>query len=240
MADVPTPQVPTSAGPVSVPANVGKVMAPGLDMIQDPAQYAVNVAGMMEAITQPLFSYQSYPAGGPTAPLQFFQQAVGGAVTIEDTNMQLAAQLPKPQKFLVQGIGVDFISGTAVSKFGAETANGNLNDFYAVMKRGVLTLKIGSKEYYTDTSLLQLPVRAHIGGVAAVADATTAGANLQTLIQAGWSEGDVFKPRPLLIEAGQNFGVTIEWGAAAPAIPSADDAARIGVRLYGTLFRSVQ
>lgn len=240
MADVPTPTVPTTAGPVSVPANVGKVMAPAGDMMADPAAYAVNVAGMMEAITQPLFSYQAYAAGGPTAPLQFFQQAVGGTVTVEDTNMQLAAQLPKPQKFLVQGIGVDFISGNAVAKFGAEVANGNLNDFYAVMKRGLLTLKIGSKEYFTLTSLLQLPVRAHIGGVAAVSDATTAGANLQTMIQAGWAEGDTFRPRPLLIEAGQNFGVTIEWGAASPAIPSADAGARIGVVLYGTLYRSVQ
>ena len=240
MADVPTPSTPTAAGPVSQPANVGKVMPPSFDMIQDPAAYAVNVGGMMEAITQPLYSYQSYLSTGPTAPLQFFTTPVGGAVTIEDTNMQLAAQLPKPQKFLVQGIGIDFISGNAVSKFGAETANGNLNDFYAVMKRGQFVLTIGSKDYYTDTSLLQLPVRAHIGGVAAVSDATTAAANLQTLIQAGWAEGDVFKPRPLLIEAGQNFGATISWGAAAPAIPSGDTGARIGVRLYGTLFRSVQ
>lgn len=240
MADVPTPVSNTTAGPVSQPANVGKVMPPSLDMIQDPAAYAVNVAGMMEAITQPLYSYQSYAAAGPTAPLQFFTFPVGGTVTVEDTNMTLASQLPKPQKFLVQGIGIDFISGNAVSKFGAETANGNLNDFYAVMKRGRFTLTIGSKDYYTDTSLLQLPVRAHIGGVAAVSDATTAAANLQTLIQAGWAEGDVFKPRPLLIEAGQNFSATIDWGAASPAIPSADAAARIGVRLYGTLFRSVQ
>lgn len=237
MADTPTLQ--TSKGPVPVPANVGAVPAPSMDML-DPAKYAVNVEGMMEAITQPLYSFQAYPAAGTANPLVFFQSQPIGAVTAEDTNMQLAGQLPAPQKFLIQGIAVDYISGTAVSKFGAETANGNLNDYYAVMKRGLLTLTIGSKNYFTMTEMLQLPPRAHIGGVAAAADATTAAASLQTLIQAGWSEGECFKPRPLLIEASQNFSVSISYPGGAVAIPSADDAARIGVWLYGTLYRPVQ
>lgn len=237
MADVPSKQSPT--GPVPIPANVGPVCPPSMDML-DPSRFAVNVENVMEAITQPLYSYQAYAAAGSANPLQFFVTTAVGAVTIEDTNMQLAGQLPAPQKFLIQGIGVDFISGNSVAKFGAEVANGNLNDFYAVMKRGVLTLNIGSKTYTTFTSMLQLPVRAHIDGVAAVADATTAAANLQTLIQAGWSCGEVFKPRPLLIEASQNFSVTISYPGGAVAIPSADAAARIGVWLYGTLYRPAQ
>lgn len=224
---------------VPVPANVAPVMAPGQDML-NPSAYAVNVANVMEAITQPLFSAQAYPAAGTANPLQFFQSQPIGAITAEDTNMQLAGQLPAPQKFLIQGIGVDYISGNAVSKFGAQVANGNLNDYYAVMKRGLLTLTIGSKNYFTNTSLLQLPVRAHINGVAAVADQTTAAAASQTLIQAGFSDGDVFKPRPMLIEASQNFSVTISYPGGAVAIPSADAAARIIVWLYGTLYRPAQ
>lgn len=222
---------------VPVPANVGTVCPPSSDML-DPSRYAVNVEGMMEAITQPLYSYQSYPAAGSANPLQFFVTTAVGATTIEDTNMQLAGQLPAPQKFLVQGVGVDFISGNAVAKFGAETANGNLNDFYAVMKRGVLTFNIGSKIYQTFSTMIQLPVRAHIDGVAATADATTA--SLQTMVQAGWSCGEVFKPRPLLIEASQNFSVTISYPGGAVAIPSGDTGARIGVWLYGTLYRPAQ
>lgn len=233
--------VPSKNGPqsVPVPANAGPVVAPSMDML-DPAKFAVNVDGMMEAITQPLYSFQAYPAAGTANPLVFFQSQAIGAITAEDTNMQLAGQLPAPQKFLIQGIAVDYISGTAVSKFGAETANGNLNDFYAVMKRGLLTLTIGSKNYLQYTEMLQLPPRAHLGGVAAVADATTAAAALQSMVQAGWSEGDCFKPRPLLIEASQNFSVTISYPGGAVAIPSADNAARIGVWLYGTLYRPVQ
>lgn len=222
-----------------VPANVGAVLPPSKDML-DPQAYAVNMPNVMEAITQPLYSYQAYPAAGTVNPLQFFQSQAIGAITLEDTNMQLAGQLPAPQKFLIQGIGVDFISGNAVAKFGAEVANGNLNDYYAVMKRGFLELKIGSKTFFQDTTMLQLPTRSHIGGVAAVSDATTAAANLQTMIQAGWTEGEVFSPRPLLIEASQNFSVSISYPGGAQAIPSADGAARIGVILYGTLYRSVQ
>lgn len=224
---------------VPIPANVGPVMAPSSDML-DPSKYAVNVAGVMECITQPLYSYQAYPAAGTANPLVFFQTQPVGTVTAEDTNMQLAGQLPAPQKFLIMGIGVDYISGNAVSKFGAETANGNLNDYYAVMKRGLLTLDIGSKRYLQMTTMLGLPMRGHINGGAAVSDATTAAAALQTMIQFGFTDGDTFKPRPLLLEASQNFDVRISYPGGAVAVPSADAAARIGVTLYGQLYRPAQ
>jgi hypothetical protein len=240
MTDTVTVQNPKGGtNTIPVPANCAAVVPPSQDML-DPAKFAVNVAGVMEAITQPLYSYQAYPAAGSANPLTFFQSQPVGTITAEDTNMQLAGQLPAPQKFLIQGIGVDFISGNAVAKFGAEVANGNLNDFYAVMKRGLLTLTIGSKNYLQMTSLLQLPPRSHINGGAAVADATTAAAALQTMIQFGFSDGDTFKPRPLLIEASQNFQVSIAYPGGAVAIPSADAAARIGVILYGTLYRPAQ
>jgi hypothetical protein len=146
---------------VPVPANVGAVWPPSKDML-DPNAYAVNVPNMMECITQPLFFYQSYPAAGPTAPLKFFGATAGqnlgsATLTAEDTNMQQGGTLPAPQKFLIQGIGFDYISGNAVSRFGAQAANGLLNDFYAVMKRGRPVLTIGSKSFFTETTLIQLP-----------------------------------------------------------------------------------
>lgn len=241
MADaVKTVQVPGGGTQqVPIPANVGPVCPPSNDMM-DPSKFAVNVAGMMEAITQPLFSYQAYPAAGTANPLQFFQSQPIGTITAEDTNMQLAGQLPAPQKFLIQGIGVDYLPGIAASRFGADSANGQLNDFYAIMRRGLLTLAIGSKNYLTFSTMLGLPVRSHIGGVAAVASQTTPAAALQTYVSVGYSDGDTFKPRPILIEASQNFSVTIAYPGGAVAIPSADAAARIGVWLYGTLYRPVQ
>lgn len=225
--------------PVKVPANVAKVFIPTPDMM-DPAQYGVNYPNAAEAITQPLYSYVSYPALGSAQPLVFFQNAPGGTVTLEDTNMQLPGQLPAPQSFLIQSIGIDYLPGTAAARFGAESANGGLNDLYAILRRGVLELEIGSKKYLTFGPLMQLPPRAHVNGVAAVADATTAGANLQTMVQVGFSDGPMFSPRPLLIPPSQNFKVTLSWPAGAVAIPSADAAARIGVQLGGTLYRPVQ
>lgn len=225
--------------PVAVPANVAPVWVPTTDML-NPEQYRVNVNGVMEAISQPLYSYQAYPAAGTAQPLQFFQSQPIGTITAEDTNMQLPGQLPAPQSFLVQGIGVDYLPGTATTRFGAQSANGQLNDVYAILRRGVLILTIGSKNYLQEGPLLQLPPRSHINGLAAAADATTAGANLQTFASVGFADGPVFTPRPLLIPPSQNFSVTLAWPAGAIAIPSADVAARIGVQLYGTLYRPAQ
>lgn len=225
--------------PVIVPANVAKVWAPAPDML-NPNTYDVNKYGEMEAITQPLYSYLPYVAAGPTQPLQFFGFVPGGTVTSEDTNMTLAGQLPAGQNFLLMGIGVDYLPGTAPGRFGAQSANNQINDIYAILRRGVLTLSIGTKPYLQLGPLLQLPVRSHINGVAAVADATTAGAALQTVIAAGFADGPVFTPEPLLIPTSQNFSATLAWPAGQIAIPSADAAARVGLQFYGTLFRSVQ
>lgn len=224
---------------IPVPANVGPSWVPTTDML-NPDAYRVNVAGVMEAITQPLYSYQAYPAAGSVQPLLFFQSQPIGTITAEDTNMQLAGQLPSPQSFLIQGIGIDYLPGTAVARFGVQSALGQLADFYAIMRRGVLILNIGSKQYLQEGPLLQLPVRSHINGVAATADATTAGAALQTFVSVGFSDGAVFNPRPLLIPPSQNFSVSLSWPAGAVAIPSADALARIGIQLYGTLYRPAQ
>lgn len=224
---------------IPIPANCGPVYAPSVDMM-DPTKFAVNVQGLSEAITQPLYSYQSYPAAGSATPLVFFQTIPTGTVTQEDTNMQLAGQLPAPQSFLIQGIGVDYLPGIAASRFGAESANGQLNDFYAIAKRGFISLQIGSKVYLSMTSLLSLPVRAHINGVAATADQSTIAASLQSMVQVGYADGPVFAPRPLLIPTSQNFQVSIAFPAGAAAVPSADAGARIGVWLYGTLYRPAQ
>lgn len=225
--------------PVKVPANVGPVFVPTPDML-NPATYGVNVPNVMEAITQPLYSYQAYPAGGSAQPLQFFQSQPIGTITAEDTNMQLAGQLPAPQSFLIQGIGIDYLPGTAAIRFGAQSALGQIADIYAILRRGVLTLTIGSKIYLQEGPLMELPPRAHINGVIGVADQTTPGAALQTFASVGFSDGPVFNPRPLLIPPSQNFSVTLSWPAGAVPIPSADAAARIGVQLYGTLYRPAQ
>jgi hypothetical protein len=229
----------TPTGPVQVPANVSAVNIPTQDML-DPDSYAVNVYGVMEAITQPLYFYQSYPAAGFVQPALFFQSQAVGTITAEDTNMQLAGQLPAPQSFLVQAIQVDFLSGLTAARFGAESANGQLNDMWNVLRRGVCTLTIGSKNYLQLGPLMMLPPRSHINGAVAVSDQSTIAASLQTMIQVGFADGPVFCPKPLLIPPSQNFSVSLAWPAGAVPLLSADAAARIGVSLLGTLFRPAQ
>lgn len=224
---------------VAAPANVILQCAPDKEKMLRPGQFTVNDLDKMEAITQPLYSYQAYPAAGANT-LVFFQNPVSGTTTQEDTNMQLAGQLPAPQKFLVQGIGIDYLPGSAASSLGAASANTPLNDVWAVLKRGYLSFQIGSKDYLNISPLMSLPPRSHIDGVAAVADATTPAASLCSKISVGYSNGPVFKPNPLLLEASQNFKVTISWPGGAVPIPSGDNGARIGVILYGTLYRSPQ
>jgi hypothetical protein len=222
------------------PANCVRVCAPSSDMWANPGQWSVNMTPTMEAISQPLYSYQAYPALGASV-LTFFQTPATGAITAEDTNMQLAAQLPAPQKFLIQGIGIDYLSGEApVLGPRADAAISQANDFFAILRRGAFNLTVGTKSYLDMAPLMSLPPRAHFDMAAATASSTTPAAALQVLMSAAWSEGDVFRPIPILLEAGQNFKCTVAFPAGAVAIPSADAAARIGVVLYGTLYRSPQ
>lgn len=246
MADA-TTQVSTPNGmtyDVPAPANAVGVPAPSMDMMnpQWAEQFAVNVAGLTEAITQPFYSYQNYPTLGTAGTLQFFQSVPGNpaATTLEDTNMQQPNIFPAPTSFLLQGIAVDFLPGNAVARYGAGSANGQLNDFYAIMSRGFLTLTIANKPYLQISTMLALPPRSHINGVAAVADQTTPAANLQTMVQAGFSDGPVFCPRPLLIPSMQNFNISISYPLGAVGVPSATATSRIGVWIYGTQYRPVQ
>jgi hypothetical protein len=244
MNDAPHAAAPTGGGPMSVNANVsGSVTAYRGDPLSDPGKYKVNVPKTLEYINQPLYSYQLYPAAGAVT-LSFFQSPAGGTVTREFTNMELAAQLPSPQMFLIQGIGIDYLPGTTtglpVLGPRADANTGALNDFYTIMRAGVLTLSIGSKQYFQMAPMLALPPRAHMDGVAAAATNLTIGAATQTIMQIGFSTGPVFKPVPLLLESSQNFNVSINFPGGAIATPSTDALAKIGVILYGTLYRPAQ
>lgn len=229
--------VPTPANTVSVPAPWADLMNPTVAQ-----NFAVNVAGMTEAITQPFYSYQNYPSAGTAGSLQFFINVPGNpsTVTDEDTNMQQANTFPAPTSFLLQGIGVDYLPGIAAARFGAESANGQLNDFYAIMRRGVLKMVIGNKPYLQMSPMMSLPVRSHINGMAALSDQTTPAAALQTQISVGFADGSVFSPRPLLIPSMQTFQISISFPLGAVPPPSADTGARIGVVIYGTQYRAVQ
>ena len=226
---------------IPAPANCVAICPPSSAMFNNPGMWSVNQTPTMEAISWCLYSYQAYPTAGATS-FTFFQNPVGGgALTLEDTNMQAAGSLPSPQKFLVYGFGVDYLPGTApIQGPRADAATSQINDVYAILRRGYFNFSIGEKSYSRIAPLMQLPTRAHINGQMSIDSQTTPAATLQVLGSFGFSDGDVYRPVPVLLEANQNFSVTIGFPAGVQAIPSGDTAARIGVNLYGVLYRAVQ
>lgn len=211
--------------------------------ITRPGQYVVQDLDKMEAISQPLYAYQTYPTAGANT-LAFFQNPASGTTTREDTNMELAGQLPVPQAFLIEGIGIDFLSGTTSAPpviFGTQAATGQANDMFGVLRRGNLNLIIGSKNYLQISPLMALPPRSHFGANFGASDGgANAATNQQLRMNVGFAQGPVYRNNPLLIQSGQNFRVEINFPGGAVALPSGDALARIGVILYGTLYRPPQ
>lgn len=211
---------------------------------QQLSKYSVNRPGW-EAIRQSLYDYAAYQAAGVTQ-LTFFALPVGqGNKTLSDTNMTLAGQLPKNQEFLVQSIEVVFYPTTPTvaagmpSFFGAEAAQVLINDAYIFGRSGNLNLTIGSKPYLQEAPVGRFPQKAQYELSAALADASTAAAALQTRTGYGKWVGRPYllDPAPLLLPENQNFSVSLNWPEGVQAI---SNPARVGIILDGILYRRSQ
>lgn len=191
-------------------------------------QYGVNRLDTTEELDWTLFDYTTYNAAGHTT-LSFFQTPVGqGGKTKEDTNMDLAGQIPRMQEFLVERIIVDFTPGVALS---TATLSKYSDDVQAVANSGILRLNVGSKYYKEEGPLGIYPPNHRLEGFASTG--LTAG-NYNYSVSGGIPHDII----PISLTASQNFTVTLEW-AAAKALPSTT-AGRIGVRLGGRLYRKAQ
>jgi len=208
------------------------------------SRYSVNRPGW-EAVKQSLYDFQAYAAAGQSQ-LTFFALPVGqSSKTLSDTNMTLAGQLPKNQEFLVQSIEIAFypttptVAAAMPSFFGAQAAQVIINDAYIVGRAGNLTLTIGAKPYLQEAPLGRFPAKTQFELSAAAADATTAGAALQTRTGYGKWAGRPYllDPAPLLLPENQNFSVSLNWPEGVQAI---SNPGRIGVILDGILYRRSQ
>jgi len=220
---------------------------PALDQFR---QFAVNALGTDDIQWLPLFDFQLYAAAGQQN-LTFFSQQIGagttshpggaGPKTIADTNMTLSGQIPAPQKFMVCGIELVFWSGLNPGRgpVAQNTVGQMWNDVMAVARGGSLTFTIGQKIYCQDAPLGSFAQQTALDGIAAVADATTAGANLLDQVEYAAIRGAVYQVPPQVIPNGQNFNVTLAWPNVI-ALPSANATSRIGVKLLGWQSRAVQ
>jgi len=199
-----------------------------------------------EALRQPLYDTQVF-VSNTTAQLRFFTSPVGGTRTFEDTNMQLAGQLPKGHKFVADGIEVHVMPGSVVGAAytrqqpflqSAAVATPNFaNDVWALGERGYLEVIVNSKPYLDDGPLYRFaPAQGLV--MAPGADQNLAAAAAQT-ISCDYAR---FAGRPYLllpelpIDENTAFSLTLNW-AAAFALPSTFTA-KIKVILLGTYFRN--
>ena len=207
--------------------------------IEDLTKYSVNRGGQYEVIGSSLYDFSSYAGAGQTE-LNFFQTPQGqGGKSLADTNMEAAGSLPAPKNFLATSLEINFWPGGAPSVFGAQAAAVYLNDVWTLAKSGYLEFYIGSKNYVQEGPMNVFPAQNGLVVAAAVSDATTAGANLQTMIDYANMGGKPYVfSSPIALVSNQNFRVSLKWPTAVP-LPSGV-AARIGVRLRGFLYRLSQ
>jgi len=199
------------------------------------SQYAVNQAGAKDVVYQPLYDYQTYALAGQTS-LSFFQNPIGqSGKTLADTNMSIGGSLPAPQMFIVSAICIDFFPGNDVNLSAVDEDSKNWDDVYTFMKSGWLDFTVGTKSQLQQAPLGSFPPTYRLGGGAALTGQNAAAGTITGTDYASVA-GQTFNIIPVTIPATQNFIVTLNW----PTAVAINAAARIGVKLMGDLYRSVQ
>ena len=202
--------------------------------------FDVNRRGMVEAIRQSQYDFQTYPAAG-TTQLIFFQVPQGqGGKTKDDTNLEIAGSLPRPKEFLIESIEIYFFPGVDIAQIGAPSVAASwANDVQAIGEAGFGDLFIGSKSYLTEAPVQRFAPKTRLYAEAAASDSTTLGAAQNVRFDyAVWAGRPYYLDPEIRLIHTQNFNFTINFAAAVPT-PSTQDA-RIGVVLDGILYRLSQ
>lgn len=225
--------------------------APIVANMGDLSNFSVTDWTQWEFVNQSLYDSAAYVAAGQPS-LTFFQvpqgagTGFGGAAkTASDTNMVLNGQLPTGNMFVVSTIELEFQPATPTvaagmpAAFGAQLVATSVNDAYIFWRSGNGTLRILQKDYSTEAPLMRMPSQSDFSLQGALADVTTAGANLQSRIAFASAYGPVFSlaPNNLLIPETTNFKYTLAWPEGNQAITN---PARVFVRLGGMQARQSQ
>jgi hypothetical protein len=199
------------------------------------------VPGMSDTQNWVWYDSQTAAAAGQSQ-LTFFQTPLGASGrTLEDTNFAGAGSLPAGMSFVLQEIMVNLIPGSTVvpGTFGSGIAPKYVNDVYAWNKAGVVQFNYSSKTYVQDSPIGRFPLDTRLTGFGAAADATTAAASLQTLLDYAAPAGRLWRVADMRIDPQVNFNVTLSWPNGVVALPSTV-AGKAFVYLKGYLARFVQ
>ena len=204
----------------------------------------LTVGANEEAIDQPLYHIQSYPAAG-SLNFTFFgaTNASGYAVT----NLTNQNQLPMGNRFLARSISIVFIPGSKIQEVGAAkvfgtTATSYLNDVQAALESpAYFTVTLTNKPYVYAAPLTYYPQ-----GFGLSAESSSAQLQLATaadsIITSGHANNGLptkgamhMLGVPLVLPALTNFNAQIVYPSLA-ALPSGV-AGYIGVIFNGLLIR---
>ena len=199
-------------------------------------QFAAEISGIQEVITQPLYAYKAYAAAGYTDTL-FFDQNEGNATNTRwDTNLQgPGGSLPANQMEVVVAIGVvpmpddaDVFVANALGKAGIE--------WYDVLTNGRLEFFISNKEYLGVSPLWGLPTGFGPGTFTS-STAPSATAYSANFLNNGSPDNRArfHLDPPIGILPGRPFGARLKY-ATAEAVTT---AGRMGVWLHGWQIRTV-
>jgi len=183
------------------------------------------VGGGSDIIDWKLYDTLTIPTSGTQVDFKYFQQSVGpNGITLEQTNMDIPAQLPNGVRFACQEIQVQPIIGVAMTKV-------SLIDLWKATHQGILNFNIGTRNYF------QVPILSCMGGGFYGFAATAVGAtNLETVyasaraLMLGKLE---YSP---VIPSTFNFNVTLNY----PNAPAPTVAVQLRVLLKGKLIRPRQ
>lgn len=194
-------------------------------------KFGVNMPNTVEGIAWNLYDIQTYTTAG-AREFSFFQVPQGqSSKTLEDTNMELAGQLPAPQAFLVETVQFQFLSGGELIDAATVAGENAANDSWKVLKNGSLEFSIGSKSYAKGAPLLSFPPAQRLVFNGAVSNTTTT-----TVGAAGYADatGLLHDTGGLLIPQSQNFNVKVRF----KDLLTIATESRIKVTLSGILYRS--
>jgi hypothetical protein len=206
-----------------------------------PKGQSALIAGLTDQQNWEFYDYQTYAAAGQ-AQLNFFQSAPGAnGRTLEDTNFPGSGSLPAGMGFVLQELMFNFLPGAAVlpGSFGAAAAPRFVNDVVRVGQSGAVELIYSSKTFVQNAPLSRFPMDVSADGFGAAADATTAGANLQTLLNYAQWRGRPQRIADMLLEPQVNLLIRVSWPNGVVATPSTV-AGKLGCIMKGVLGRVAQ